>query len=93
MTTKSRNSFSTINSSKPSSSSSPLDSPITSITNAQNNDADLNVDFPIFNIPTQKTKQSGPNLHQKYKDLLIFEERLKQNLKHLQKRSLKYEGV
>ncbi|CAG8747693.1 12558_t:CDS:1, partial [Gigaspora rosea] len=32
-----------------------------------------------------------PNNHQRYKDLLIFEERLKQNLHQLQRRSYKYE--
>lgn len=32
------------------------------------------------------------NNHQRYKDLLIFEERLKQNLHQLQRRSYKYEG-
>ncbi|CAI2190322.1 10222_t:CDS:1, partial [Funneliformis geosporum] len=30
--------------------------------------------------------------HQRFKDLLIFEERLKQNLHQLQRRSYKYEG-
>ncbi|CAG8564486.1 8337_t:CDS:2 [Diversispora eburnea] len=34
-----------------------------------------------------------PSNHQRYKDLLIFEERLKQNLHQLQKRSYKYEVV
>ncbi|RIB27647.1 Spo7-like protein [Gigaspora rosea] len=33
-----------------------------------------------------------PNNHQRYKDLLIFEERLKQNLHQLQRRSYKYEA-
>ncbi|CAG8447300.1 16657_t:CDS:2 [Dentiscutata heterogama] len=33
-----------------------------------------------------------PSNHQRYKDLLIFEERLKQNLHQLQRRSYKYEG-
>ncbi|CAG8631067.1 7109_t:CDS:2, partial [Racocetra fulgida] len=32
-----------------------------------------------------------PTNHQRYKDLLIFEERLKQNLHQLQRRSYKYE--
>ncbi|CAG8569439.1 14328_t:CDS:2, partial [Funneliformis mosseae] len=32
------------------------------------------------------------NNHQRFKDLLIFEERLKQNLHQLQRRSYKYEG-
>ncbi|CAH1763377.1 10744_t:CDS:2, partial [Entrophospora sp. SA101] len=88
MTTRSRSS-SAIN---PSSSSSPSDSPITSTINAQNSNSDLNVNTSPFKIPTQMTKSSGPSLHQKYKDLLIFEERLKQNLRHLQKRSIKYEA-
>ncbi|CAG8659488.1 7719_t:CDS:1, partial [Scutellospora calospora] len=34
---------------------------------------------------------SLPTSHQRYKDLLIFEERLKQNLHQLQRRSYKYE--
>ncbi|EXX54267.1 hypothetical protein RirG_236170 [Rhizophagus irregularis DAOM 197198w] len=50
---------------------------------------------PAFNDTTSFSNYSSttpPNNHQRYKDLLIFEERLKQNLHQLQRRSYKYEA-
>ncbi|PKK70439.1 hypothetical protein RhiirC2_746422 [Rhizophagus irregularis] len=50
---------------------------------------------PAFNDTTSFSNYSSttpPNNHQRYKDLLVFEERLKQNLHQLQRRSYKYEA-
>ena len=50
---------------------------------------------PALNDPANFSNYSSTtpsNNHQRYKDLLIFEERLKQNLHQLQRRSYKYEG-
>ncbi|CAG8698952.1 12497_t:CDS:2 [Funneliformis caledonium] len=85
MYTRSRN-FTSINSSP----SSSFDSPITSTENS-----------PKLMIPSTLTDSVNfsnssstippSNNHQRFKDLLIFEERLKQNLHQLQRRSYKYE--
>src|SRR3954469_6492950 len=84
MHTRSRN-FTQIN---PSSSSS-FESPVTSIENSSK--------IPISSVLNDSANFSNystppPSNHQRYKDLLIFEERLKQNLHQLQRRSYKYEG-
>lgn len=86
MYTRSRN-FTSINSSP----SSSFDSPITSTENS-----------PKLMIPSTLTDSVNfsnssstippSNNHQRFKDLLIFEERLKQNLHQLQRRSYKYEA-
>jgi hypothetical protein len=71
-------------------SSSSFESPVTSIEN--------NPKIPLSSVLNDSPNFSNystppPSNHQRYKDLLIFEERLKQNLHQLQRRSYKYEGV
>ncbi|RIA93633.1 Spo7-like protein, partial [Glomus cerebriforme] len=85
MYTRSRN-YTQIN---PSSSSS-FESPVTSTENSPKI-----LPLSVLNDPTNFSNYSSttpPNNHQRYKDLLIFEERLKQNLHQLQRRSYKYEA-
>ena len=83
MHTRSRN-FNQINSS----SSTSFESPVTSTENSPK------IPFSPDSANFSSNSSTMPsNNHQRYKDLLIFEERLKQNLHQLQRRSYKYEGV
>uniref|UniRef100_A0A1D1XX14 Transmembrane protein 188 n=1 Tax=Anthurium amnicola TaxID=1678845 RepID=A0A1D1XX14_9ARAE len=71
-----------------SSSSTSFEPPVTSTENSPKiPPSALNDSTNFSNYSTAPS-----NNHQRYKDLLIFEERLKQNLHQLQRRSYKYEA-
>ncbi len=73
------------------SSSSSFESPVTSTENSPKIPLSSVLNDSSNFSNNSSTTQPSSN-HQKYKDLLIFEERLKQNLHQLQRRSYKYEG-